>query len=72
MKNFRGTKNLKNILEELKSNVHIFKETIYLFKFFLEVSLLKKKRKISVLLSFLLKLDSQTHRPKIESLAYDL
>jgi len=25
MENFRGTKNLKNILEELKSNVDIFK-----------------------------------------------
>jgi len=31
MKIFRGTKNLKNILEGLKSNVDIFRETIYLF-----------------------------------------
>jgi len=31
MKNFRGTKNLKNILKELKSNVGIFRGTIYLF-----------------------------------------
>jgi len=31
MKNFRGTKSLKNILERLKSNVGIFRETIDLF-----------------------------------------
>jgi len=32
MKNFRGTKNLKNILEGLKSNIGIFRGTIYLSK----------------------------------------
>jgi len=31
MKIFRRTKNLKNILEGLKSNVGIFRGTIYLF-----------------------------------------
>jgi len=28
---FKGTKSLRNILEGLKSNVDIFKKTIYLF-----------------------------------------
>jgi len=35
MKNFRGTKNLNNILGGLKSNVGIFREIIYLFNPFL-------------------------------------
>jgi len=36
MKIFKGTKNLKNILGGLKSNVNIFMGTIYLFNHFLK------------------------------------